>query len=191
MNIWYKLSLICGLAPLALGSLIFFSWLVIRANWLMLAGGYNILAGLVFFVCGLLFLFRYGYKERKKGNTYPIKRSLISLSILIFNFPAAVLAIYSVNYVNGTSVATVINNSSFVVKDLVLSERDQSYAFPPIAPGQEVKKYFHFKYEGSVDYSLSLNGFIQKGGMFGYVTGGMGDRATMVIKKNGIIEITR
>jgi hypothetical protein len=157
----------------------------------MLAGGYNILAGLVFFVCGLLFLFAYGHIEWKKGNTYPIKRSLISLGILLFNFPAAVLAIYSADYVKGTSVATVINNSSFEAKDLVLSERDQTYLFPPITPGQEVIKYFHFKHEGSVEYRLSLIGSIQKGVMFGYVTGGMGDRATMVIKRDGTIEIRR
>jgi hypothetical protein len=191
MNIWYKLSLICGLTPLVLGGMIFFSWLVIRANWLMLAGGYNILAGLVFFICGLLFLLAYGQKERKKGNAYPVKRSLISLGILLSNFPAAVLAIYSADYVNGTSVATVINNSSFEAKDLVLSERDQSYSFPPISPGQKVTKYFHFKYEGSVYYRLSLNGSIQKGVMFGYVTGGMGDRAAMVIKKDETVEIQR
>lgn len=189
MDIRFKLSLICGLAPLVIGVLIFFSWLVIRADWLMLAGAYNILAGLVFFVCGLLILFAYGHKERKKGNSYPIKRSLISLGILLFNFPAALLAIYSADYVNGTSVATVINNSSFEAKDLTLSERDQSYSLSPIAPGQEVIKYFHFKHEGSVDYRLSLNGSIQKGVMFGYVTGGMGDRATMVIKKDGTVEI--
>lgn len=171
--------------------MIFFSWLVIRADWLMIAGVYNILAGLVFFVCGLSFLFAYGHKERKKGHTYPIKRSLISLGILLFNFPAAVLAIYSAEYVKGTSVATVINNASFEVKDLVLIERDQTYLFPPIAPGQKVKKYYHFKYEGSVYYRLSMNGTIQKGAMYGYVTGGMGDRATMVIKKDGTVEIQR
>lgn len=191
MNIWYKLSLICGLAPLLLGCLIFLCWVAIRADWLMMVGVFNIFAGLVLFVCGLLFLFVYGLNERKKGSSYPIKRSLISFSILLVNFPAAVLAVYTADYVKSTSVATVINNSSFEAKDLVLIERDQTYLFPPIAPGQEVIKYFHFKYEGSVDFRLSLNKALQKGAMFGYVTAGMGGRATMVIKNDGTVEIHR
>ncbi len=124
----------------------------------MIAGVYNILAGLVFFVCGVLFVFTYGCKERKKGNTYPIKQSLISLGILLFNFPAAVLAIYSAEYIKDTSVATVINNSSFEIKDLVLIERDQTYLFPPIAPGQKVKKYYHFKRPLHGQQKLRLTG---------------------------------
>ncbi|MCP4254413.1 MAG: hypothetical protein GY775_13600 [Candidatus Scalindua sp.] len=191
MSIWYKLSLASGLIPLTTGCLIFFSWLVIRADWLMLAGIYNIMAGLALFVCGLGFLLVYGQKERKSGNRYPLKRTLISLGILLFNFPAAALALYSAEYIITTSTATVINNSSFEVIDMVLIEREQSYPFPPIAPGQEVIEHFHFKYEGSVDYKLSLNGSVKTGVMFGYVTGGMGDNATMVINSEGAVEIGR
>lgn len=74
---------------------------------------------------------------------------------------------------------------------MVLTERDQSYPFPSIAPGQEVTEHFHFKYEGSVSYKLSLNGSVTKGVMFGYVTGGMGENATMVIGGDGTVEIGR
>lgn len=191
MSIWYKLSLASGLTPLTTGGLIFISWLVTRADWLMLAGIYNIMAGLALFVCGLVFLLVYGQKERKISNNYPIKRTLISLGILLLNFPAAALAIYSAEYISSTNTATVINNSSFEVADMVLRERDRSYPFPPIAPGQEVTEEIHFKYEGSVDYKLSLNGSVKTGIMFGYVTGGMGESATMVITTDGAVEIGR
>ena len=192
MNIWYKLSLACGLIPLTTGGLIFFSWLASREDWLMTAGIFNIMAGLALFVCGLIFLFVYGLKERKLGNSYPIKRTLISLGILLLNFPAMALALSSAEYIISTSTATVINNSSFEVTDMVLREiSGQSYPFPSIAPGQEVTKDFHFKYEGSVDYELSLNGSVKTGIMFGYVTGGVGEVATMVITSDNVVEIKR
>jgi len=74
---------------------------------------------------------------------------------------------------------------------MALIEREHSYPFPPIAPGQEVTEHYHFKYEGSVDYKLSLNGTVKTGIMFGYVTGGMGENATMVINSDGAVEIGR
>ncbi len=191
MSIWYKLSLISGLAPLTIGFLIFFGWLSTRADCLMFAGTYNIMAGLAFFLFGLVCLFVYGQQERESGNAYPVKKSLISLGVLLFNFPAAALALYSAYYVTSTSVATVQNNSSFEVNDLVLTERDLSYPLPPIGPGQEITEYVHFKYEGSVDYRLTLNGSIKEGIMFGYVSNGMGGSATLVIKRDGTIETGR
>jgi hypothetical protein len=191
MGIWYKLSLASGLTPLIAGCIIFLSWLATRADWLMLAGVYNIMAGLALFVCGLGFLLVYGQKERKLTDRYPVKRTLISLGILLFNFPVAALALYSAEYIISTSTAIVINNSPFEITDLVISEREQSYPFPPIAAGQEVIEYFHFKYEGSVNYKLSLNGSVKTGVMFGYVTGGMGESATMVISSNGAVETGR
>ena len=191
MNVWYTLSLASGLIPLITGGIIFFSWLVARADWLMSAGVYNIIAGLVLFACGLVCLLVYGLKERKLSRRYPTKRIIASLAILLFNFPAAALALYSVANIISTSTATVINDSSFEVTDMVLTERDLSYPLPSIASGQKITEHFHFKYEGAVGYELSLNGSVKKGVMFGYVTGGMGENATMVIGSDGTVEIER
>jgi len=157
----------------------------------MLIGIYIIVTGLALLVFGLGSLLVYVQKERKESNKYPFKRALIALGIILFNFPAAVLALYSAHYIISTSTATVINNSSFEVSDMVLIERDQSYSFPPIAPGQQVTEDFHFKYEGQVEYKLSLNGSVKTGILFGYVTGGAGTSASMVITSEGAVEIGR
>jgi len=90
-----------------------------------------------------------------------------------------------------TSVVTVINNSSFEITKLVLREREQSYFLPPVGSGQKIIWNYHFKFEGSIFYSLSLNGSTNEGVIFGYVTGGMGKNATIMIKKDGLIEIER
>lgn len=172
------------------GGLIFVSWLVSRADWLMQAGIYNIQVGLVLFIAGLGCLMVYGLQARKSGHCYPIKQVGILLGILLFNFPAAILGVLSVMYIVSVSVVTVFNHSAFEVTDLVLKERDRTYHFPPIAPGEEVTEYFRFKYEGGVEYKLSLNGVAKTGLMFGYITHGMGGNAMLTITSNGNIEIT-
>jgi len=156
----------------------------------MVAGIYTIFFGLILFVCGLLCLFLYGHKERKIGNMYPVRRSLISLLILLFNFPAAALAVYSADYILSTSIVTVENNSAFGVTGFVLIEKDTTYYVPNIYPGRKISKDFHFKYEGSVHYRLSLNGTKKEGIVFAYVTGGLGEKATMNITKDGSVEIS-
>jgi len=181
------MSLACGLIPLIVGVLILLAWFTTRADWLMVAGISNIAAGVLLFVCGLVFLGLYNYSERKAGNAYPLKKSFLSLSILLFNFPAATLALYSADYVISTSVLTVENNSPYEVSGFILKERDLVYSFPSVTPNRTVTQKYHFKYEGSVDYRLLINGEQKQGIMFGYVSNGMGWEATMVIDKNGSI----
>jgi hypothetical protein len=89
----------------------------------------------------------------------------------------------------GSSVVTVENNSTFELTDFVLTERGEAYYFPIIGPGQKLSKKFHFKYEGSVHYRLSLSEIKKEGLIFGYVSGDLADKATMIIKKDGSIEI--
>jgi hypothetical protein len=191
MSIWYKLAMASGLAPLIAGVGIFAAWLVTRADWFMGAGIYNLMAGLVLFFCGLVFLLVYGLGERKSGNSFPKKQTLIALAILLLNFPTAAVVIYAVKYIVSTSSVTVLNMSSFVVTDMVLNAGLRSHPFPPIASDQEVTESFRFKYEGAIVYKLSVDGSVKSGIIFGYVSDGMGESATLVIKSDGTIQIRR
>jgi hypothetical protein len=191
MSIWYKLALASGLAPLIAGVGIFAAWLVTRADWFMGAGIYNLMAGLVLFFCGLVFLLVHCLVERKSGKRFPQKQTLIGLAILLLNFPTSALIIYSVEYIVSTSSVTVVNNSSFAVTDMVLNAGLRTHPFPPIAADQEVTESFRFKYEGAIAYKLSVDGSIKSGIMFGYVSDGMGESATLVIKSDGAIQIRR
>jgi hypothetical protein len=110
---------------------------------------------------------------------------------LLFNFPAATLALYSADYVISTSVLTVENNSPYEVSGFVLKERNLVYSFPSMAPNQTVTENYHFKYEGSVDYDLTINGKQRHDTLFGYVTSGISEEAIMVIDKVGNIEINK
>lgn len=185
---WYNFSLISGLIPLVFGCLIFITWLISRADWLALAGVYTIMAGLMLFVFGLLFLVIYWIKERKFGNAYPIKRSLISLGILLLNFPVLLLILYFHDYISNTVTVRVVNNFPFAITDMTLFERDHLCVYPPIAPGQEVIEHFHFKFEGSIHYRLSLAGSKKEGIAFGYVSSGTSNSTVMVITEDGEVE---
>lgn len=186
---WYKFSLISGLIPLISGCLIFIAWLVTRADWLALAGAYTIMVGLVLFIFGLVFLALYWIHEWKEGKASPVKRSLVSLGILFLNFPVLVLILYVQDYISSTVTVRVINRSPIAITDMTLFEKDHMRVYPTIAPGQEVTEYFHFKFEGSIHYRLSVADSTKEGVVFGYVINGSGDSTIMVIRGNGVVEV--
>lgn len=189
MNFYHKMSLACGLVPMLCGVLIFTGWLITRADWLVIAGLANISGGFLLFLCGLLFIGAFIRSEHKVGNGFPLNKSLIALGILLFNFPLAAMALYAAEYLMGTSTLSIKNDSPYAITDVFLKERDLTYRFPNIPSNEEATQTFHFKYEGSVEFGLTLNGNEKHGILFGYVTGGMGANATMIIDKKGNIEI--
>lgn len=196
LDIRYKLSLVCGLLPLLLGCLIFLGWCITRADWLETAGIYNICAGCVLFVCGIACLVFYGLKVRKDGNGFPLKSSLVSLGILLSNFPVASLILGAAIAIQGTSVATIENKSSYDVIDFVLVEsggieNGELHPFPGIVAGRKVTRKIRFKYDGAVNYRLSLNGTAKEGIMFGYVMRHHGAVSTLVIQSDGKIETVK
>lgn len=191
MKNWYKLSLICGLIPLIAGCVIFALWLSTKSPWLMIAGIYNTTIGVALFIFGFIFLYVYGKEEKKAGKAYPKKQVLISSAILLLNLPVAASAVYSADYIMSASTVTVVNHSAFEVSNLILIEGDLSHPFPPVSPSQTIVEKFHFKYEGAVDYKLSLNGDMKEGMVFGYVSSGIGEHVTMIIKKDGDIAFER
>lgn len=189
MTRWYRLSLICGFTPLILGIVTFISWVVTGADWLQLAGILNIILGLALFACGVLFLGVYYLKARNQGNKEYLKKTALSLAVLVANFPAAAAALYSASYIIGTSTVVVVNNTAHDITDLVLSEREIIYKYPDIRAKQEIEQKFHFMYEGEVNYRFILDGVVLEGIMFGYVSAGRGVDAVMVVSEDGGVKI--
>jgi len=189
VNVWYRISLACGLVPLGVGVLIFIGWFLTSAHWLEVAGLINIAVGLCLFCVGVFCLLVYGYKAKKSKSSYFLRRSLFLLLVLVVNLPLASAAILAVGYIKSAHTITVENHSDFIVTEFFLTERDASYAMGAIQPNERLEREIHFKYEGVVDYSFMLGEREHKGIMFGYVTGGMGGSVTMVITKSGEVNI--
>lgn len=175
--------------PLLLGILIFICGYWISTELFITLGVCNIILGLLLFILGLLFLIDSIIKEFNNVNKINVKEILLSLGILLVNFPAAALAIHFADIESYT--VTIENDSNFRITDLVLVEQDKSHQIPVIEPHQQLTEKVHFNYEGSVNYRLSINSINQEGVLFGYVTDGISDDAVIKIKKDSSIEIYR
>ena len=184
MNPWYKRSLACGVTPLVLGISIFIGWYFTHASWLEVAGIINIFFGLILFLLGIIFVGIYLFKTRQ------YKRSLVPLLILLLNFPVATTIISKVEYIKSTCTLKIVNQSPYAITKFYLTERD--YRHPVMdTPARSISRQeFHFKYEGTVYYTMQINGKTHQGNMFGYVTSGMSSVATLRLSESGELNVT-
>jgi len=189
INTWYRLSLYCGLIPLSLGVLIFYSWYLTGASWLEAAGLLNIVVGLWLFSAGLLCLGIYIYKSYKENISGSLKKVLLSLFILFINFPVAVAAIYFAEEKKSICTISVKNNSNMQITEFQINERENVYKLEDVPPGGELNKEFVFKYEGSVSYSFRLGGKHHQGLVFGYVASGLSSTSTLVVSESNEVSV--
>lgn len=191
MSKLYLASIVCAVTPLIIGGAIYGLWVATDISWLMLAGVFNIYAGLALFIGGMICLSVYFYRERKLSKDGVLKKSAISLGLLLANFPAAIAALYGASYHLSESTLMVQNSTEYRITDIVLSERAVTYQFPVVEPNSSVTENFHFKYEGAVGYKFSVNGTEHEGLAFGYVTSHAGGKAKMVVSDDGKVVVER
>jgi len=164
-----------------IGGVIFTCWAITGESWLMLAGVINIYAGLGLFVNGVICLSLYFHKEKKVNKSIAIKKGLISLAILLANFPMAVAALHAASYLLSMSNLEVQNDTEYSINDLALVEREKIYKFPVIPAKASVSESYYFKYEGSVVYRLTVNNTTHEGMAFAYVANNLGGSAKITI----------
>ena len=181
--------MVCGLVPLCTGILIFLCWLVFRDNWLETAGVYTIYVGVASFVIGMFCLTLYVIQSRNSKVIGYWKRSMVSLVILVSNFPVAVAIFSTVFYMISISTVTIENRMKIKIESLVLSERGHVYNIGAVLPNETLEKNYRFQSEGAVHYSFTRGKKKYGGIMFGYVTGGVGSKAKMLITKTGEVKI--
>ena len=184
MNPWYKRSLICGIIPLIAGISIFITWYYSREPWLEAAGIINIGIGIVLFLLGLIFLVIYIIKSRR------FLRSLLPLFILLLNFPVAITALNTAYRIKSTCTVNIVNQSPYGISNFYLTERDLHNPVADIPPKSISTQEFNFQYEGTVYYSMQVNGKTHQGIIFGYVTGRMPLVATLRLTESGEVTVT-
>jgi hypothetical protein len=114
---------------------------------------------------------------------------MVSLAVLVSNFPVAVAIFSAVFYVISISTVTIENRTKIKIESLVLSERGHVYNVGVVLPNETLEKNYRFQSEGAVHYSFMRDQNKYEGIMFGYVTGGFGSKATMLITKTGEVKI--
>jgi len=189
MKTLYRIILFSGLAPLTIGLLIFFSWLMTRSSWLMAAGIINLLSGLCLFIVGLVCFGVYLHKVKSVPLHVPLWYRILPILILLTNFPVAATIMYVVNDIETTSVITIVNNSEYPVTEFYLQERDKKHEVGSVLPGEVKKESFHFRQEGTVMYFFRLKENDYNDIMFGYVTNGMAKTGSLTISRSRTITV--
>lgn len=188
---WLKIALGCAVVPLITGIMIFLLWLSTGWGWLMLVGLFTLLGGGLLFMAGFAALLVFVRHARSIG--VPYKRTFYrALGMLLLNFPVAAAILGYVGYIIFGHFVTVANFSTHPVEvkltDPVFSA-PRTLTFGTVAPGEDETKRLTFKGEGTVNYTVTLNGKTESGMLIGYVTGGDGGKVTLIIQPDDTITV--
>ena len=188
IDIYYKTAIHLGLAPLTIGTIIFFLWLITHDILLSLAGAVTIFLGFFSVSLGLISLAIYLYKSKVNSIKNSKIKIIKALTILLINFPLALLFIMISSYIRSTFTITIDNQSNKTIKNIYLSESNYTYDLPNVLAHTKVSHDLHFKSEGEVNYSLIIDTIKHSGIVFGYITSGVHGDAQITI--NSFIQVT-
>ena len=111
----YRLAILCGAVPLALGVLTFAAWLATGWRELMMAGLIVLYLGFAAFIIGVTALTRFLIAARESGQVSFKKarrKALATSALLLANFPAAAVIVLAVGLLETTYSVTVVTYSS-------------------------------------------------------------------------------
>jgi hypothetical protein len=187
--VWsWRLAIIAGVTPLVAGILTFIVWYITRAEWLMVTGIFIIYAGLGFFCLGLLSIGVFSYIAIKARVKRWVLKSALVIILLVSNFPVAFGLMSAAIYIVSVSVILVDNQSDHVVEKIMLFDpAGNSYSFGPVTARERRDVTFRFKGEGAVTYEMSVAGSAHSGTVFGYITSGTRNTATITVSKDGTV----
>ena len=180
-------SLVCGVTPALLGTLIISLWLLTRANVLQVLGLFNIVLGLFCTLGGAFALLWYVWgslEQRRRPVRHWLLRSALAATLLVGNFPLCgfymrLASMHTVRVVNATG-ATV---DSFVVTD----PRGGQWELGPIPAGGRARRMIDAKGEGSIIFRAKSKGATTTTGVVAdYITSGQtGSTRTVTLQPGG------
>ena len=186
MHRLYRLSLMCGVAPLVVGTCVFLLWWLVRWDALMTVGMLTMLGGTIAFVVGVVCLAVY-LRRAARMHAYPVKRlvvqGLLAGGLLLANFPAAAgMAVFAFH--EKTKYAILLVNDSpeplerFAVS---ISHSHQTVECGPVPPHTSARRSFSVWSEGELRYRALQHGQQIEGVIDGYVTPHVGGDKTIVV----------
>lgn len=190
--LFVKAAIWCGAIPLLVGTLIYGTWRFTRWDWLEKVGLFTIPVGCVIFVAGTVALLRYIWRARRAGHHSPgllWAQGLLVGGLLLSNFPMAAFYTLSAIDVATRYTVRVHNDTDRPVESLVVTGPGVHAELGPIAPGQWVRRHFHFRGDGPLEFSARQQDSRSTGQLEGYVTGGLGGDKSIRIGLGGEYEI--
>lgn len=167
----YRYAIILGAIPMALGTLIFLLWLIIRADAFEALGFFNILLGCVLVLAGSVNLAMFAFGEIRAGaareNNFRRRVTLAAL-MLFGNFPLALSYVLLADALARAVTVHVHNSGSVPVNAVLCSPggRDESDV---IEPGETRRMRVNISGEGSLSLQLNRGGTQSETILNGYV----------------------
>jgi hypothetical protein len=192
MNKWLKTAIVLGTAPLVVATSIFLAWVAIRWTYLAAAGIITIYVGLVSVSVGLFCLAVVTVQtyRRQELPRRPLRRQLIvTLVILLLNFPAAAAFTYAAFLIETRYVVTVSNQSSSDVESFLVDGGGVHVELGPLRPGQSRSRGFYIQHDDGLSFSGSRSGVAFSGTLDGYVTINLGGHKNVVISPDGSVSV--
>jgi hypothetical protein len=193
----YRLSLICGIGPLALAAIVFLLWFFFGLGGPIELVILWFLGWAVYVLIGLLFLAYYLWSERIiTSGRILVAKGLLSFILLIANVPAAVnvsSVMISVPFLNS---ATIQNESSESLDDAVIAFAEpQGYHSAKInlghidGGGRVLCSFPTAYYQAILSFSATLNGRKIDSNTNSVITGGQ--HFLVQIDPNGNLTVSR
>ena len=192
MNRWLKCAIVLGATPLVVATSIFVAWVVTRWRVLPIAGIFTIYAGPVSVGLGLLCLAIYtiqGYRLREHSPRHLLRQSLVTLALLLLNFPAAAGFTYAAILIETRYVVTVSNFSSSQVESFLVEGGGVHVELGPIRPGQSRSRGFYVQHDDQLVFRGSRSGVAFSGTIDGYVTNNLGGHKHVIVSSDGAISV--
>lgn len=192
MNRWLKAAVVLGAAPLVFATFIFLAWVAIRWTFFIFAGIVTIYVGLVSVGLGLLCLAVYTvqtYRRRELPRRRLRRQSVVTLVILLLNFPAAAAFTYAAILIETRYVVTVSNRSSSDVESFLIDGGGVHVELGSLRPGQTRSRGFYIQHDDRLSFSGSRSGVAFGGTLDGYVTNNVGGHKSVIISSDGSVRV--
>jgi hypothetical protein len=187
---YYWICLFFMVGPLVLGGVDFLLWYLTRASFFVAAGLGIIGYGCISVVVGLVFLFldlkihlAGGWSRRQV-----LRRGVLPVGILFFDFIAAGGLLFLAGYVMSFSTIIIHNRSSSPIGPVILQGPGAQGTVETILPRETARMDIRFPGEGGLSFRAKQNQREIRGD-FGYVCSSIGERWTITILENGRIEV--
>ncbi len=189
-----KIAIACGAMPLIAGTAIYFLWRLTRWEFLERLGMFNIFIGLALFAIGVGCVIRQSNDEMSTPNTNngnTGQRNLLVVTLLLANFPAAIIYGLSAIEVMTRYTVCITNESPTAIEKLVLVGPNSEWSIGVVPAGARVQRELSFGGEGSLSFTAEHEGESIQGEVDGYVTGGLGGDTTLRLLPNGKFDVRR
>jgi len=163
----YIISLLSGLIPMILGTIIFWFWFYYpKLDKLELWGIRTIYISIPICVIGLFLIII--CRSKNRGDFQSKRKTTIVMLILFGNIPLAIFYVWFAFYIMDTERITINNNSESDVKNILIFGTGEKNIIDKIEKGKSITTWVHMTKDGSIKMKYEQNEKIDTTYLTGY-----------------------